>query len=70
MVAGQTNGQVDDIADPLAAAHPHLPAGRLGARGYALPERVARHERVQAATNVADLAGCPVVLGTAAKWPR
>ena len=68
MVAGQTNEQVDDLADRLAAGHLDLSIGRLGARGYALPERVARHENVQAATNVADLAGCPVVLGTAAKW--
>jgi hypothetical protein len=68
MIAGQTNEQVDDLAGRLAAGHPYLSIGRLAARGYALPERVARHENIQAATNVADLAGCPVVLGTAAKW--
>src|SRR5580658_9492213 len=43
MVAAQTNDQVDDLADRLAAGHPDLPVGRLGASGYALPERVARH---------------------------
>lgn len=68
MIAGQTNEQVDDLADRLAAGHPHLSIGRLGAHGYALSERVARHENVQAATTVADLTGCPVVLGTTAKW--
>jgi AAA domain len=68
MIAGQTNEQVDDLASRIAAGHPHLPVGRLGASGYALPERVARHDNVQAATNAADLSGCPVVLGTAAKW--
>src|SRR5579862_540555 len=68
MIAGQTNEQVDDLASRLAAGHPHLTVGRLGAQGYALPERVARHENVQAATNAADLSGCPIVLGTAAKW--
>lgn len=68
MVAGQTNEQVDDLVSRVAAGLPQLPVGRLGARGYALPERVARLQNVQAATNVADLAACPVVLGTAAKW--
>jgi hypothetical protein len=68
MIAGQTNEQVDDLVDRLASGHPQLSIGRLAARGYALSERVARHESVQAGTAVADLAGCPVVLGTAAKW--
>src|SRR5512146_1972356 len=68
MVAGQTNEQVDDLADRLAAGKPSLPVGRLGASGYTLPERVARHANVQPATSAADLSGCPVVLGTAAKW--
>jgi hypothetical protein len=68
MIAGQTNEQVDDLADRLAAGHPQLSIGRLSARGYALSERVAQHESVQVGTAVADLARCPVVLGTAAKW--
>jgi AAA domain len=68
MIVGQTNEQVDDLTSGLAAEHPSLPVGRLAAQGYALSVRVARHENIQAATNVADLSGCPVVLGTAAKW--
>jgi hypothetical protein len=68
LIAGQTNEQVDDLADRLASGHPDLSVGRLGARGYALPERVARHRGVQVATSVSDLGECPVVLGTAAKW--
>lgn len=68
MVAGQTNEQVDDLVGRLAAELPQLPVGRLGARGYTLPERVAQLSNVEAATNAADLAACPVVLGTAAKW--
>src|SRR5579862_3697410 len=68
MIVGQTNEQVDDLTDRLAAGHPSLPVGRLAARGYAPPKRVARHENVQASTSTADLSACPVVLGTAAKW--
>jgi hypothetical protein len=68
MIAGQTNEQVDDLTDRLAAGHPSLPVGRLSARDYAVAGRVARHDNVQAATSTADLNGCPVVLGTAAKW--
>ena len=68
LIAGQTNEQVDDLADRLAHGYPDLSVGRLGARGYALPERVARHRGVQVATSVSDLAECLVVLGTAAKW--
>jgi hypothetical protein len=68
MIAGQTNEQVDDLAVRLAAGHPSLQVGRLGARDYALPERAARHQNIRAATDAADLSECPVVLGTAAKW--
>jgi hypothetical protein len=68
MIAGQTNEQVDDLTARLASGHPSLQVGRLGARDYALPERVARHDNVQAATSAADLSECPVVLATAAKW--
>lgn len=68
MVVGQTNEQVDDLTDRLAAARPDLPVGRLSAQGYTPPERIARHDNVQAERAVFDLAECPVVLGTAAKW--
>jgi hypothetical protein len=68
MVVGQTNEQVDDLTDRLAAARPDLPVGRLSAQGYTPPWRVARHENVKAERTVPDLAECPVVLGTAAKW--
>jgi len=68
MVVGQTNEQVDDLTDRLAAEHPEVPIGRLSAREYAIAERVARHANVRADTSAADLADRPVVLGTAAKW--
>lgn len=67
MVLGQTNEQVDDLITRLAAARPDLAAGRLCASSYAASERVIR-AGARLATSVSDLADCPVVLGTAAKW--
>jgi hypothetical protein len=68
VVIAQTNEQVDDLTDRLAAAHPALPVGRLSAREYALSARVARHASVRVAAGAADLAGCLVIAGTASKW--
>jgi hypothetical protein len=68
MVVGQTNEQVDDLTSRLASARPDLSIGRLCARGYTPPERVMRHPGVRAEETVPDLAKCPVVLATAAKW--
>jgi hypothetical protein len=68
MVIAQTNEQVDDLVDRLATACPGLPAGRLSAQGYVPSARVARHPGVRVSASAADLAGCPVTVGTAAKW--
>ncbi|HLI41320.1 MAG TPA: AAA domain-containing protein [Streptosporangiaceae bacterium] len=68
MVAAQTNEQVDDLTDRLAAASPALAVGRLAASDYAPPARVTRHRQVRLSTQLAGLAGCPVVLSTAHKW--
>jgi hypothetical protein len=68
MVVAQTNGQVDDLVDRLATAVGGLAAGRLSAHDYLPAARVTRHPAVSVAQQVADLAGCPVVVGTAAKW--
>lgn len=68
MVVAQTNEQVDDLTDRLAGACPQLAIGRLAATGYVPAGRVIRHRQVLFATKAADLAGCPVVLGTAHKW--
>jgi hypothetical protein len=68
MVVAQTNEQVDDLVDRLAAAHPGLPVGRLSAQEYVPSQRVARHPGVRVAASPADLAGCLVTAGTAAKW--
>ncbi len=68
MVVAQTNEQVDDLTDRLALARPALAIGRLSGQYYVAAARVARHRSVTVATQVADLPGCPVVIGTAAKW--
>ena len=68
MIIAQTNEQVDDLTDRLAAARPQLAVGRLAASEYTPAERVTRHQNTALATKLADLAGCPVVLSTAHKW--
>jgi hypothetical protein len=68
MVIAQTNEQVDDLTDRLASDRPGLAIGRLAAREYIPPDRVARHRSVTISTNVQDLTGSPVVLSTAHKW--
>jgi len=67
MVVAQTNSQVDDLVDRLAAAT-GLAVGRLSANDYAPTPRVIQHAAVSVAQQVRDLVGCPVVIGTAAKW--
>jgi hypothetical protein len=68
MVVAQTNEQVDDLADRLAADRPGLAVGRLAGHEHVPPERVIRHQNVTLSTRLGDLAGCPVVLSTAHKW--
>ena len=68
MVVAQTNSQVDDLVDRLAAANPGMAVGRLSAQGHQPAAQVTRHPAVTVAQYASDLAGCPVVVGTAAKW--
>ena len=68
MVVAQTNEQVDDLTDRLATAQPGLGIGRLSGGEYTASARVARHPSVTVATRLADLASCPVLVSTAAKW--
>jgi hypothetical protein len=68
MVVAQTNGQVDDLADRLATVTPGLAVGRLSAQDYLPAPRLAGHTTLSVAQQVRDLAGCPVIVGTAAKW--
>jgi hypothetical protein len=68
MLIAQTNEQVDDLTNRLAAARPGLAVGRLAAHDYTPPPRVAAHDNVALSTKADDLAACPVVLSTAHKW--
>ena len=68
MVIAQTNEQVDDLTDRLAAARPVLAVGRLASSDYIPSERVATHGHVTVSAKVPDLSGCRVLLSTAHKW--
>jgi len=68
MVVAQTNGQVDDLTDRLATAAGDLVIGRLCRADYLPPPPVTRHASVKVAAQIGDLAGCQVLIGTAAKW--
>lgn len=68
MVVAQTNEQVDDLADRLASSAPGMSVGRLSGHGYLPTPRVQRHKNLTVAQGARDLAGCPVIVATAAKW--
>jgi hypothetical protein len=68
MIIAQTNEQVDDLIERLGQAAPELAVGRLSGAEYRPSDRVAAHPAVTVGTKVGDLTGCPLVLGTAAKW--
>lgn len=68
MLVAQTNGQVDDLVDRLASAVPELAVGRLSGQGYVPAGRVSRHAHVTVAPQLTELAGCQVIVATAAKW--
>ncbi|GLZ15684.1 helicase [Actinomadura sp. NBRC 104425] len=68
MIVAQTNEQVDDLIDRIAAEHPALRVGRLSAAAYAPSARVAAHPSVRIAQKADDLADRDIVIATAAKW--
>jgi hypothetical protein len=68
MIVAQTNEQVDDLIERLGVASPELAVGRLSAVDYAVSDRVRDHPCCRVGAKVADLAGLPVTIGTAAKW--
>ncbi|WP_442907036.1 AAA family ATPase [Kitasatospora sp. NBC_01250] len=68
MIVAQTNSQVDDLVDRLAAKGPELTVGRLHS-GDAHPAAEAlRHPNVTASSKPGDLLELDVVVSTAAKW--
>jgi hypothetical protein len=69
MVVAQTNAQVDDLVDRLAAADPDLPVGRLhSSEPNPYDPVLDKHPSVRTSSKAADLAGLDVVVSTAAKW--
>jgi hypothetical protein len=68
IVIAQTNEQVDDLVFRLASAGQGVVLGRLAAHDYVPARWLAEHPSITVATAVSDLAGCSVVVGTAAKW--
>jgi hypothetical protein len=67
MVVAQTNEQVDDLVCRLVQASPSLAVGRLAAADYVTSARVGS-SGARVATRAPDLAGCGVIVSTAAKW--
>lgn len=68
MIVAQTNSQVDDLVDRLAAKGPDLTIGRLHAGDSRPAPEALRHGNVTASEKVADLLEHDVVVSTAAKW--
>jgi hypothetical protein len=68
MVVAQTNGQVDDLVGRLATAAAGTAIGRLSALDYQPAPQLSQYPGVIVAQRVRDLAGCPIMAGTAAKW--
>lgn len=71
MIIAQTNNQIDDLAARLAADNPALRIGRISGVEYlAGPSPLATLGNVTIDSKIANLGGCDIVLGTAAKWAR
>ncbi len=68
MIVAQTNAQVDDLADRLAAADPGLAIGRLHGADSPPDPALDRHPSILKSAKVADLRERQVVVATAAKW--
>lgn len=68
IIVAQTNNQVDDLIKRLAKKHPDLPLGRLSASTYSPPQALSGLTNTTIGRTLADLAGCRIVIGTAAKW--
>ncbi|MDH6110577.1 hypothetical protein P3T36_006169 [Kitasatospora sp. MAP12-15] len=68
MIVAQTNSQVDDLVDRLAAKAPDLGIGRLHSSDARPAPQALRHPNVTASSKAADLLEQDVVISTAAKW--
>ncbi|MFF7903624.1 AAA domain-containing protein [Streptomyces sp. NPDC007920] len=68
IVVAQTNNQVDDLVVRLAREHPGIAVGRLSATGYNPPPVLNALTNTTVGRTLADLAGCRIIVATAAKW--
>ncbi|MEO5877629.1 MAG: AAA domain-containing protein [Streptosporangiaceae bacterium] len=68
MIVAQTNEQVDDLIERIAAKDPELVVGRLSAADYRPADRITQHRQVLVANKVDALVEAPVVIATSAKW--
>ncbi|TCR15907.1 AAA domain-containing protein [Streptomyces sp. BK205] len=68
IIVAQTNNQVDDLIENLTEKHPAIPVGRLSATGYSPPPALVCLANTTVGRTLDDLAGCQIIVGTAAKW--
>jgi hypothetical protein len=68
IIVAQTNNQVDDLVRRLATAHPGIAVGRLSSTSYIAPPDVSTLTNTTVGRTLADLSGCRIIVGTAAKW--
>ncbi|MDG9724920.1 MULTISPECIES: AAA domain-containing protein [Streptomyces] len=68
IIVAQTNNQVDDLIENLTEKHPDIPVGRLSATGYSPPPALVGLANTTVGRTLDDLAGCQIIVGTAAKW--
>ncbi|MFD6984448.1 AAA family ATPase, partial [Streptomyces sp. NPDC059956] len=68
IIVAQTNNQVDDLVMRLAREHPGIAVGRLSATGYAPSPALGALTNTTVGRTLTDLAGCRIIVGTAAKW--
>ncbi|MEV0210851.1 AAA domain-containing protein [Streptomyces sp. NPDC050788] len=68
IIVAQTNNQVDDLIERLAKKHPDIALGRLSASDYSPPQALGALANTTVGRTLGDLAGCQIIVGTAAKW--
>jgi hypothetical protein len=68
MIVAQTNSQVDDLVDRLAAKAPEMTIGRLHSSDARPAAEAVRHPNVTASSKPGELLEQSVVVSTAAKW--
>ncbi|WP_030267245.1 AAA domain-containing protein [Streptomyces violens] len=68
IIVAQTNNQVDDLIERLANTHPDIPLGRLSSGDYSPPPALSTLANTTIGRTLADLTGCQIIVGTAAKW--